>query len=101
MVAVVAQQLLCPILPVKLKLPFELAKHADVISAIGVALALVQETVERQIVKPSQDDILKLRQQAYLAVHEMGADRTRLYKCLLKSTLKLMLCVPLLLVRHR
>jgi len=63
-----------PYLAQKLKMRFELAQHADVISAIGVALALVQETVERQIVKPSQEDILKLRQQAYMAVQQMGAD---------------------------
>jgi len=63
-----------PYLAKKLNQPFELARKADVISAIGVALALVQETIERQIVKPSQDDILKLRQQAYLSVQQMGAD---------------------------
>jgi N-methylhydantoinase A len=63
-----------PYLATKLKMRFELAQRADVISAIGVALALVQETVERQIVKPSQEDILKLRQQAYMAVQQMGAD---------------------------
>ncbi len=63
-----------PYLAQKLKHRYELAEKADVISAIGVALALVQETVERQIVKPSQDDILKLRQQAYLAVQQMGAE---------------------------
>jgi N-methylhydantoinase A/oxoprolinase/acetone carboxylase beta subunit len=63
-----------PYLAQRLKMRFELAQYADVISAIGVALALVQETVERQIVKPSQEDILKLRQQAYLAVQKMGAD---------------------------
>ena len=65
-----------PYLAKKLKYRHELAEKADVISAIGVALALVQETVERQIVKPSQEDILKLRQQAYLAVEQMGAEPT-------------------------
>ncbi len=63
-----------PYLAQKLKHRFELTKNADVISAIGVALALVQETVERQIVKPSQDDILQLRQLAYSAVQQMGAE---------------------------
>ena len=63
-----------PYLSQKLKYNFQLADKADVISAIGVALALVQETIERQIIKPSQDDILKLRQQAYLAVENMGAE---------------------------
>ncbi len=63
-----------PYLADKLKNRFVLAQKADVISAIGVALALVQETIERQISQPSQEDILKIRQQAYLAVQKMGAD---------------------------
>lgn len=63
-----------PYLAQKLKHNFELAQKADVISAIGVALALVQETIERQIIKPSEEDILKLRQQAYSSVQQMGAD---------------------------
>ena len=58
----------------KWKIRFELAQRADVISAIGVALALVQDSIERQIVKPTQEDILKLRQQVYLSVQQMGAD---------------------------
>ena len=45
-----------PYLAQKLKHNFELAQKADVISAIGVALALVQETIERQIIKPSEED---------------------------------------------
>jgi len=65
---------LVPYLAQRLKTRFNLAERADVISAIGVSLALVQDTLERQIVKPSQEDILKLRQQAYLSVQQMGAD---------------------------
>lgn len=63
-----------PYLADKQKYRFELAKNADVISAIGVALALVQETLEKQLIKPSQEDILNLRQQAYASVQQMGAD---------------------------
>jgi N-methylhydantoinase A len=51
-----------------------LAENADVVSAIGVALALVRETVERNIVQPKPDDILKIREEAFQAVHKMGAD---------------------------
>jgi N-methylhydantoinase A/oxoprolinase/acetone carboxylase beta subunit len=51
-----------------------LAQNADVVSAIGVALALVRETVERFIVTPRQEDILSIREEAYQAVLKMGAD---------------------------
>ena len=63
-----------PFLAKKLDSRFELADSADVISAIGVALALVRETVERQFINPTNDDILRLRQQAQAAVIAMGAD---------------------------
>jgi N-methylhydantoinase A/oxoprolinase/acetone carboxylase beta subunit len=51
-----------------------LAQNADVISAIGVALALVRETVERFIVMPRQEDVLAIREEAFNAVLKMGAD---------------------------
>jgi N-methylhydantoinase A/oxoprolinase/acetone carboxylase beta subunit len=63
-----------PYLAKHLNMRYELAQHADVISAIGVALALIRETVERQYVHPTKDDILRLREQAYDAVQKMGAD---------------------------
>ncbi len=51
-----------------------LAENADVISAIGVALALVRESVERQIMNPDAEAILRVRQEAVVAVQRMGAD---------------------------
>lgn len=51
-----------------------LAENADVISAIGVALALVRETVERNVVQPKPDDIVRIREEAFNAVQKMGAD---------------------------
>jgi N-methylhydantoinase A len=62
-----------PYLAKRLKLNFELAPEADVISAIGVALAMVRDTVERQVVDPTNEDILRIRQEAYNSVQTMGA----------------------------
>lgn len=63
-----------PYLAGKMKLSHKLSRHSDVVSAIGVALALIRETVERQVVNPTNDDILRLRDEAQTAVLKMGAD---------------------------
>lgn len=54
-------------------LPARLAKKAEVISTIGVALAMVRDTVERNIVDPSPADILAVRREAAEAVMKIGA----------------------------
>ncbi len=56
---------------------FRLARDAEVISPIGVALALVREVVERTIVDPSPEDILRIRRQAQDAVVAAGASPER------------------------
>ncbi len=58
----------------KMKLPFEIANRAEVISAIGAALAMVKETIEKNILNPSQADLAALRNEAEKAVARMGAD---------------------------
>ena len=63
-----------PIVAEKLGFPFEIAERAEVISAIGAALAMVRETIERNIVDPNQDDLKAIRAQAESAVIAMGAD---------------------------
>jgi N-methylhydantoinase A len=56
-----------------MKLPARLAKKAEVISTIGVALAMVRDTVERNIIDPTPHDILSVRQEATEAVIKIGA----------------------------
>jgi len=55
------------------KLPVELLRNNAIISAIGVALAMVRETIERSIVSPTAEDLLRIRQEAEAAVVRMGA----------------------------
>ncbi len=63
-----------PYVAKQMNMPHSLASYADVISAIGVALALIRETVERQVINPTNEDILKIREEAHAAVQKMGAD---------------------------
>lgn len=57
----------------KMGLPFEIAPNAPVISAIGAALAMVRDMIERSVVDPQNEDILKIRKDAEEAVLKMGA----------------------------
>ncbi|BCJ33992.1 ATP-utilizing protein [Actinocatenispora thailandica] len=50
-----------------------IAAHNEVISPIGVALALVRESVERIVPNPSQQDVLAVRAEAERAVVAQGA----------------------------
>lgn len=63
-----------PYLAKRMNMPFALAENADVVSAIGVALALVRETVERQVAQAKQEDLVRIREEAFNAVAAMGAD---------------------------
>jgi len=63
-----------PYVAQKLNLPCEIAPRAEVISAIGAALAMVKETVEKNILNPSQADLAAIRSEAEKAVLKMGAD---------------------------
>lgn len=56
-----------------MNIPARLAKKAEVISTIGVALAMVRDTIERNIVDPTPEDILSVRREAAEAVIKIGA----------------------------
>jgi N-methylhydantoinase A len=54
-------------------LPFRVARHAEVISPIGVALALVRDVVERIVVSPGPEDVARVRREAIDRVVAAGA----------------------------
>ncbi|MFA6617574.1 MAG: hydantoinase/oxoprolinase family protein [Candidatus Neomarinimicrobiota bacterium] len=54
--------------------PFMIANNTDVISAIGAALGIIRDTLEKTVMNPSTDDIIALRQEAVNSVQAMGAD---------------------------
>jgi N-methylhydantoinase A len=54
-------------------LPFRIARDAEVIAPVGVALALVRDVVERTIVAPTPRDIARIRREATDRVVASGA----------------------------
>lgn len=52
----------------------EIATNAQVISTIGVALAMVRDMVERTISDPNEEDVIRVRREAEEAVVGMGAE---------------------------
>ncbi len=65
---------LVPYTAKKMGLPHEIAPNAPMISAIGAALALVRDSVEKTVIDPTEHDILAIRREAEQAVAHMGAD---------------------------
>ncbi|MEM1307602.1 MAG: hydantoinase/oxoprolinase family protein, partial [Pseudomonadota bacterium] len=64
---------LVPFTAQRLDLPHQISQDAEVISSIGVALALVRDTVERIIPHHRPEDIAAIRQEAIDAVVRLGA----------------------------
>jgi len=66
---------LVPFVAERLGLRYRIARDAEVISPLGVALALVRDVVERTIVAPSADDVVRVRREALERVVAAGAAR--------------------------
>ncbi|HEX7955069.1 MAG TPA: hydantoinase/oxoprolinase family protein [Burkholderiales bacterium] len=64
---------LIPFVAEALQLEFQISQDAEVISSIGVALALVRETVERVMPAPTPEDLQRIRREAFDAVVKLGA----------------------------
>ena len=64
---------LVPFVAQALGLRHRIARDAEVISPIGVALALVRDVVERTIPNPTPDDVVRVRREAFERVVAAGA----------------------------
>lgn len=62
-----------PYLAEQMGYPWHVVKNAPIISTIGVALAMVRETVERTVASPGEEDIRSIRQEALERIMQSGA----------------------------
>ncbi len=56
-----------------LDLDYTIAQNTEVLSAIGAALGMIRNTIERTVLQPTEADILAIRQAAAESVQAMGA----------------------------
>lgn len=64
---------LLPYTAKKMGLGYDIAQHAEVISSIGVALAMVRDVVERVIPNPAPQDLEDIRNEAIQSATKSGA----------------------------
>ncbi|MDT2612919.1 hydantoinase/oxoprolinase family protein [Enterococcus dongliensis] len=64
---------LLPYTAKKMGLGYDIAEHAEVISSIGVALAMVRDVVERVIPNPNTQDLEDIRNEAIQSATKSGA----------------------------
>ena len=63
-----------PWLSKKLGVKYAITDKAEVISAIGAAIAMLRDSVERTVINPDENDILFIRKEAANRLEAMGAD---------------------------
>ncbi len=68
---------LVPAIAQRMRTPYRIARDAEVIAPIGVALALVRDSVERTIAAPSPREIARIRREAADRVIAAGASPDR------------------------
>ncbi len=66
-------EVIVPYLAKRLNFDYKISENAEVVSAIGAGLGMIRESIERVILNPTEDDILKLRSEVISSAIKMGA----------------------------
>lgn len=66
-------EVIVPYLAKKLNFEYKISENSEIISAIGAALGMIRESVEKIIPNPTEEDIIKLRNEVISSTVKMGA----------------------------